>query len=98
MKYTHIIAVVSAVNAELASDLMRDLFGSGLWLEAPAAALHLRVDARHGDASDATGEVVSKQLSYDLGAVDWIKIDAGGSPQSTLAQAQSRLKQANTTP
>ncbi len=40
---------------------------TGLWLEAPPATLHTRVETRTGDASDATTQVVSQQLSYDIG-------------------------------
>lgn len=52
MKYTHIIAVVSAVDAEPVSDLLRDLFGSGLWLEAPFVQPDLESDAIVDHAAD----------------------------------------------
>ena len=59
----------------------------GLWLEAPSAALAARVAARTGDASDATVEVVERQLAEDAGAVDWIRIDASGTLGETLEAA-----------
>lgn len=58
---------------------------AAVWLEAPAETLAARVSARTGDASDATPEVVKEQLRYDLGPLDWPRIDAGGTPVDTLA-------------
>ena len=61
----------------------------GLWLEAPAAALEERIAERTGDASDATVAVLRRQRDYDLGTVDWHRIDAGGAPGTTLEKARS---------
>ncbi len=36
-----------------------------------------RVGGRADEASDATAEVVRRQLDYDLGRVSWSRIDAG---------------------
>lgn len=49
---------------------------TGLWLEAPADLLRTRVAARRNDASDATPEVVDRQGGYDVGEIDWMKLDA----------------------
>ena len=62
----------------------------GIWLEAPAGILRQRVAERRGDASDATPEVVERQLSYPIGALDWSIIRAGGSIEQT-AQSTARL-------
>lgn len=59
------------------------------WLEAAPETLAARVAARHGDASDATAGVVAAQLGYDLGPMDWPRVDAGGSAAETL----ERLKE-----
>jgi aminoglycoside phosphotransferase family enzyme/predicted kinase len=59
----------------------------GLWLEARAGEMKARVSARKGDASDATAEVVEKQLGYELGTIDWHRIDASGTPEETYARA-----------
>ncbi len=64
----------------------------GLWLEAPLATLARRVDTRRGDASDATAEVVATQAGRGVGEVAWPRIDAGGTPETTLSQASTALK------
>jgi aminoglycoside phosphotransferase family enzyme/predicted kinase len=65
----------------------------GLWLEAPAGALVERVEARTGDASDATDAVVRLQLSSDMGSLTagWTCIDAGGNAAATLGTAREVL-------
>lgn len=64
---------------------------AGVWLDAPAETLAARVAARSGDASDATAEVVAKQLGYDLGQLGWPRIEAGGTPTETLAQIRGKV-------
>jgi aminoglycoside phosphotransferase family enzyme/predicted kinase len=49
---------------------------TGLWLEAPPEIMQARVAARAGDVSDATPHVVATQLSYDLGPLAFMRIDA----------------------
>ena len=63
----------------------------GLWLEAPAGLLEARIAARAGDASDATVEVLRRQLGYELGAIDWTRIDMGGDRDSCLSRARAAL-------
>ena len=48
--------------------------------------------ARSGDASDADAAVARAQESYDLGALDWTRIDASGTPEQTLARAHAALE------
>jgi len=69
----------------------------GLWLEAPQAALTARVAARRNDASDATVEVVRAQSAYQLGAIDWQRIDSGGTPHAAFARARDALQSLWTT-
>ena len=64
----------------------------GLWLDAPTDTLVARVDARTGDASDATAGVVHAQRGYDLGVVDWQRIDAGGAPDDVVTRVRDALR------
>lgn len=64
---------------------------AGVWLEAPADVLNVRVAVRQGDASDATVDVVARQLGYDLGILDWVRVDASGTPEATLARVRGML-------
>jgi len=63
----------------------------GFWLEAPAAVLEQRVRASRADASDATIEVLRRQLAYDVGPVEWTRLDASVGAAAALAQAQRIL-------
>jgi aminoglycoside phosphotransferase family enzyme/predicted kinase len=65
---------------------------TGLWLEAPTDVLLGRVAARHGDASDADQSVVEAQARYDLGRLDWVRLDAGGEAGAVLGRALRALR------
>ena len=64
---------------------------AGVWLDAPPEVMASRVTARHGDASDATAEVVATQAGYDTGDIGWARVDASGAPAETLALVRRRL-------
>jgi aminoglycoside phosphotransferase family enzyme/predicted kinase len=64
---------------------------TGLWLEADEATLVARVSARTGDASDATADVVRKQLARGAGEIGWVRIDAGGTQARTLERCRAAL-------
>ena len=49
----------------------------GLWLEAAPDLLRRRVAARAGGPSDATVDILARQLQRDPGAIDWHRLDAG---------------------
>lgn len=59
----------------------------GLWLDAPVEVLAARIAARHSDASDATIEVLERQMAYDLGSVSWARIDADRPVEAVIAAA-----------
>jgi aminoglycoside phosphotransferase family enzyme/predicted kinase len=63
----------------------------GLFLTADLETRIARVGARAADASDADPAVVRRQEQYDLGAIDWQMIDAGGDPAKTLRRARAAL-------
>lgn len=65
---------------------------TGLFLSAPRNVLLTRVAQRSGDASDATPDVVERQLALDIGPVSWRMIDAGGSNTATVAAALAGLR------
>lgn len=60
---------------------------TGLWLEASQPVLIDRVTKRVGDASDADAAVVRSQAGYDIGAIDWIRLDAAADGTSTADAA-----------
>ncbi len=64
---------------------------NGFWLEADPEILRARVAARTGDASDATVSVLETQLGYDLGAITWDRLDAGGGREDLKAAVIRRL-------
>jgi predicted kinase len=65
---------------------------TGLFLVADLAKRVERVGGRVHDASDADAAVARQQESYDLGTLDWRRVDANGSPRETLAHAEAALK------
>jgi len=69
---------------------------SGIWLNAPQAKLEARVAARRGDASDATVEVVRRQIAETRppgpDEPDWRIFDASGSPDQLAVRVRAALK------
>ena len=63
----------------------------GLFLTADLTTRLARVGIRAGDASDANADIVRQQEHYNLGPVDWVCVDAGHSPDVTLANARAVL-------
>jgi uncharacterized protein len=64
---------------------------TGLWLDAPAGIMEERIRARSRDASDATAEVLARQLRLDPGPLDWSRLDAGAGAEACLAAARNLL-------
>ena len=65
----------------------------GLFLDADLATRLARVEARRGDASDADAALARSQESYDLGPIDWRRVDASGRPSVTLARAWAAMRE-----
>lgn len=63
----------------------------GVWLEAPPAVLEQRVEARRGDASDATAAVVRAQLSGIRPPRGWHRLDSSAGPEPALRAARQAL-------
>ena len=65
----------------------------GLFLVADLDTRLARVGGRSRNASDADAAVARSQESYDLGTLDWARVDASGTPEETLAHARVALGQ-----
>ena len=65
----------------------------GLWLEAPVQALMDRLGARHGDASDATVDVLHRQLAHDEVPPDWHRVNAAEALPEVQEFAESLLRE-----
>ena len=61
----------------------------GLFLEADLATRLARVNTRSADASDADAAVARRQENYQLGVLEWTRVDASGTPAETLARART---------
>ena len=64
---------------------------TGLFLTAPPEVLGARVAARRGDASDADGAVLQRQLARGTGPLDWACLDAAGTPEDSLRAARAAI-------
>jgi aminoglycoside phosphotransferase family enzyme/predicted kinase len=67
---------------------------SGTWLEADPALLRRRVAARRGGPSDATVEVLDRQLARDPGPIAWARRDAARAAQALAAEVLDDLDRA----
>jgi predicted kinase len=65
---------------------------SGIWLDVAKATMLRRVAGRGKDASDATTDVVERQLAYDLGNMTWHRIDANGAHREVVDAARDYLQ------
>ncbi len=63
----------------------------GLWLEAPVHIMRERVEKRRHNASDATAGVIAVQSGYDLGDIQWMRVDSSGTKERTESAGFSLL-------
>lgn len=63
----------------------------GLWLAVPLADRRTRLAGRAPGPSDATDAVALRQETYDLGRIDWYRLDASDAPEAVLTDALDRI-------
>ncbi len=63
----------------------------GFWLQAPMEKLVQRVEARRGDPSDATADVVRFQAGLESEAGDWLPVDSGSGLSEVVAAILSKI-------
>jgi predicted kinase len=63
----------------------------GLWIDGPIELLKRRVRERVNDASDATAAVVDSQAGYDIGVLDWYRLDGSGDIEMVRRSAERIL-------
>jgi uncharacterized protein len=59
----------------------------GVWLDADPEKLMQRVRSRIGDVSDATTDVVARQMSRSLGTITWTRVPADAGAEAVCAKA-----------
>lgn len=57
----------------------------GIWLKVSPDILWRRVDQRRSGVSDATVDILSRQLQRDAGAIGWRRLDAARPPAGVVA-------------
>jgi len=64
----------------------------GIWLETSPEVLWHRVDQRRGGPSDATVDILSRQLERDAGAIGWHRLDSARQPPQIVADILSLVQ------
>ena len=65
---------------------------AGVWIDAPPEALTRRIVDRPFDASDATADVLKRQLRSGSAAVDWRRLDGSADIKTVLQRARAVLE------
>lgn len=64
---------------------------SGVWLDAPPSILARRIAGRAVDASDATADVLERQIRAGTGPLDWRSLDGSMDAETVRQRAQALL-------
>ena len=64
---------------------------TGIWVDAPDEIRLERVATRTRNVSDVTVDIAAKQSTYELGEIDWSRVDSGGKKRETVRQARALL-------
>lgn len=64
----------------------------GIWLEAAPDLLWRRVERRKGGPSDATVDVLERQLQRGMGATTWRRLNAARPPQDVVFEILSKME------
>jgi len=64
----------------------------GLWLEASPEVMKARIAKRKRNASDATVEVLERQLAAGPGNISWLRLDSSASKEETYRNACKRIR------
>ena len=78
-----------AAAAAIAADM--GVAFQGLWIDAPVEIREQRVSERQNNISDVTIEVVRQQMEFDLGNIDWVRIDSSGPKEATIECGKKAL-------
>ena len=66
----------------------------GIWLDVAPDLLRQRIGERKGGPSDATVDILSRQLQRDLGTIAWRRLDAARKPAETIKAILELLAEA----
>lgn len=61
----------------------------GVWLDVPEDVLKERVRQRQGGPSDATVDVLARQMMVDTGDITWHRVNAARQPEAIIADILS---------
>lgn len=64
---------------------------AGVWLDGNSRVMAERIHRRVGDASDATPEVLERQVGRDVGGLDWTRLNASADVHAVARAAQAAL-------
>lgn len=64
---------------------------SAFWLHGDPALLHRRVATRVGGTSDATVDILVRQLSHEIGDIEWLRMDASQPTEALCHDILCRL-------